>query len=196
MTTYVYRPAVAAIPAPVSNGSGSGNTSISVWGAGIFPVTYPIRLIKVELTADTTVYRVDSAVVHNSSFAPALVPVNMRQGGQTCSATTAMGTSTTNLSGSSYSYSVSGAIPGGTFNYLGVAKKDNYTFASDVIVKPGSALWFGSNYTAFVGSISTTSVVFADGALGGTSVNNGYSAPAKQTAGLIYFEELHLARST
>jgi hypothetical protein len=195
MTAYVYR-AVCPIPAPLGSG---GHTATTVWGAGVLAVTYAIRIISV-IPANNQIplWRVDNAVMHNSSIGPTNTPLPSRQGSLACSATTALGSIMTNLSGSTYSYTISGTIPGGTFNYLGNAPTQSapFTFPSDVIIRPGACFWIGSDITALnvtQGGVATT--YFNGSAVGTYNINA--TSPLQQYGGAsqVYFEELHLARS-
>lgn len=199
MTAYIYSP-LCPIPTPVWSGSGNGNTHIEVWGAGILAVTYPIHLIAIEWTFPVLMWRVDGATMHNSSVAPTITPFSLRQNAATCTATTAMGTATRNLSGSTYSYSISGAIPSGTFNFLGgniptgstpATTASRYQPASEIIVEPGSALWFGSSVTAInatQGGAATTA--YQGGVVANSDVNATVPVVQIKQAACIYFEEI------
>jgi hypothetical protein len=109
-----------------------------------------------------------------------------------------MGTVRILLSGSTYSYPISGTVPTGTFNYLGITTAGRYTPPSDLIISPGSAFWIGSDITAVNITIGGTPLyAFNGNQVANTETVQGSSPiQQKKEACTVFFEELHLARST
>lgn len=204
MTAYVYRP-TCTFPTPYGSTTQNGWTSVGIWGAGIRAGTYPIRIAKVEAySAAAMMYRVDSATFNNSSLATTVTPFALRQGVTTPAPTCTTGVSTVATyltNNSSYSYTISGSIPSGTFNFLGQGPPPTpnggssgspgvYEFQFDVIIRPGSMFWVGSHVNPYFYSIDGSGTYMASSGSAGSlnrDMNSGLITPNTLS---VYFEEL------
>lgn len=140
-------------------------------------------------------YRSDSATFNSSTVIPAIVPPPLRQGAYPCSTTTGISTVTRfyNSGSGTYSYSISGAVPTGTLQFIGSCPPSSgagspgaYQFSPGVIVQPGGMFWIGSNVTA----TATTIPIYRSGPVADDQVS-GISLNIR-TAANIFFEEIRL----
>lgn len=213
MTNYVWRPyAPILTPSIPVGGTSAGYFATSIWGAGIRANMYPLRIKMVKNSAPAfplNLYRVDSAVLNNSSIAPPVAPVPLRQGAPSATCTTAVGTVafySSNGSNPTTTWSISGAIPSGSMMLLGGslseairpvltdlgsndASSSTYEFPDEVLIQPGSAFWMGSDFTAY------SSAAYPLARSGAVAANNtGYNITGSYGprffSTVVHFEEI------